>query len=167
MHISKLLQTARLFSYFSQSELEIFEKAFSVNTYEDGHEFTKEGERNRTMFLIVEGDVEVTRHRPGIVGYDLIKKLGPGQVFGLASLLDNGYYTATCRTAGAVKVASLAREAFDFLVHNNASIARRFQVVVTKQLTRDIRLSEGDLAAMLESGNTNKIRRAAESRSMI
>jgi len=82
MHISKLLQTAPLFSYFSQPELQIFEKAFSVNTYEDGHEFTKEGERHRTIFLIFEGDVEVTRHRPGIAGYDLIKKWAPGKSSG-------------------------------------------------------------------------------------
>lgn len=165
MYISELLQTAPLFSSFNQSELQVLEQAFSVDVYEDGHEFVREDERNRTMFLIIEGEVMVTRKRPNAAGYDLIKKLTPGQVFGLVSLLDTGRCTATCRATGKVRAASLPSDAFELLMYNNASIAHHFQAIVTQQLTRDIQLSEKDLAAMMKSGDTKNIRRAAESRS--
>lgn len=165
MHLSDILQTIPMFSCFNQNELSVLEKAFSVDTYSDGHQFIKEGARNHTMYLVIDGEVIVTRNRFAEAGYDLIKKLGPGQIFGLISLIDQGRCTASCRAAGAVKAASLPREAFDLLMHTNAAIARHFQTVIVRQLNQDTQVSNEELADLLESGNTKHIRRIAETRS--
>ena len=167
MNIRELLQTAPIFSCFDQSQLRALEQAFSVQTFNEGHEFTREGERNRTMYLIVEGEVMVTRNRRDTAGFELVKILGTGQIFGLITLLDKGYCTASCRALGDVKVASLPSEAFDVLMHNNAAIARNFQTVIVRQLTHDFHIADSTLIGMIESGDAKDIRRIAEIRSVL
>lgn len=55
----------------------------------------------------------------------------------MIALVDRGARTATCTAVGAVKAAALNRAAFDHLLHSNAELACKFQLVVARQLARD------------------------------
>lgn len=164
MQLTDLLQTVPMFSGFSQSEIAALDKALRVESFEDGHYFIREGARNQTMYLVIDGEVLVTRNRIDAPGYDLIKKLGPGDIFGLISLIDAGNCTASCRASGTVQAASLPRAAFDLLMHNNTSIARHFKDVVARQLNHDMQVPYDKIADLIETGSTSDIRRFAEER---
>ena len=162
MLLADLLQTVPMFSDFTQGEIMILEKVLRVQSYRDGHTFIKEGTGNQTMYLIIDGEVQVTRTRANAPGYDLVKKLGQGDIFGLISLIDRGISTATCRASGKVEAASLPRPAFDLLMNNHASIAKHFKRLVARQLAHDIKVPIDEIADLIEAGNTEEIRRFAE-----
>ncbi|MCG6872035.1 MAG: cyclic nucleotide-binding domain-containing protein [Gammaproteobacteria bacterium] len=162
MNLSELLQTRPEFSTFSQRELAALEKALCVTRHESGHQFLSEGQRGGMMFLIVEGEVRVTRKSHEQSGYELSRKLGPGDVFGLVSLIDPGKCTATVSAETPVTVASLPRQAFVLLMHNHAPIATHFQQLVTDQLARDLHRPASEMQRLLADGHTGAIRAAAE-----
>jgi CRP-like cAMP-binding protein len=101
--------------------------------------FSREGERAERMYLVIEGDVDVTRRRLLQRGYDNLKTIRSGELFGLVSLIDSNTHSATCTANGAVTVAYLPRSAFDLLFKTHARIGRHFQLLVAQQLVHDMR----------------------------
>jgi CRP-like cAMP-binding protein len=110
--------------------------ALVVRTYPDGYVFIKEGRRGDALFLLLEGEVLVTRERAGA---QPLKRLQPGELFGLIALIDNDLRSATCVAAGAVRVATLTRAAFSLLFNAHAPIADSLQRVLAAQLAHDFR----------------------------
>lgn len=144
------------FSEFSAEELLIFLAALTVKQYPDGYCFIKEGYRGDTLFILIEGSVNVSRQigENGKSGY--VKHLNPGALFGLVSLIDYGKRAASCDAIGAVTVGSLPRSAFDLLCNNNATLGQKFQFLIAKQLANDTRVYNQALNGMLNSGDHAK-----------
>jgi len=157
MNFSEFLQTVPQFAEFTQPELEALEKAMTVKRYPDGHVFLQEGERGDSMYLIVEGEVLVTRKHKLERGIDVLERVGPGDIFGLVSLIDNGRRSATCTTAGEVTAASLPYSAFRLLFRANAPIAHHFQYLIARQLAHDARVFNQGLREALMSGDESKM----------
>ena len=194
--LSQLLQTRPEFAAFGQLELAALEKALRVARYEPEHQFLGEGKRGGTMYLIVEGEVRVTRNRRKLVewekqvkatpegedpperpeleplsedvniiehaGYPVARNLGPGDMFGVISLIDPGKCTATCTADTCVTVASLPRHAVMLLMQNHAPLATHFQQLVADQLARDFGCEKHEVQSLLVSGQYGAIRAVAE-----
>lgn len=111
----------------------------SIGDYPEGHLFTEEGKYGNAMYLVIEGEVSVTQRNPEGNGSRLLKKIGPGEVFGLIALIDHGSRSATCQAAGPTRIASLPQSAFSLLYRLHAHLAYRFQYLVARQLVRDAR----------------------------
>lgn len=163
MDLNELIQTVPLFASFSQAELTALEKMFSVAEYDDGHYFTREGKPHNAMFLVVSGEVLVKKKRPSQPGYDVLKKLAPGDLFGFVSLIDHGPATASCQAAGKVLVAYAPYEVFQLLLHKHASIARHFQEVLAEQLSHAVHAEKKYLGDLISSRDTQQIRAFLES----
>jgi len=165
MDLHDLLQSAPIYADFSQHELDLLERAFSVARYRDGHHFTREGERGHGFFMVVEGKVDVARRRKGRPGMDVVRTLNPGEVFGFVSLLDLGPSTASCIANGEVTVASLPKQAFDLLLNRQASIAQHFQAAVARELANATGGDPDGILEMLRSGDKYLVRAMIESAS--
>jgi CRP/FNR family cyclic AMP-dependent transcriptional regulator len=139
MDISGFLIADPLFNSFSASEIDILARAMSTSHYPDGHVFIKEGERGDAFYLILDGEVSVTRKSATERGAEHIRTLGPGELFGLIALVDHGKRAATCTAIGEVTAAVLPVSAFDLLFQSNAPIAHHFQYVIARQLAHDLR----------------------------
>lgn len=163
MDLNELIQTVPLFSSFSQAELTALEKMFSVYEYEDGHYFTREGKSHNALFLVVDGEVLVKKKRPNQPGYDVLKKLAPGDLFGFVSLIDHGPATASCQATGKVMVASAPYEAFQLLLHKHATIAQHFQAMLAEQLSQAVHAEKQYLGELISSRDTQQIRAFLES----
>ncbi len=155
--LSELLRTAPMFADFSRAELEALEKAIGIDDYSDGHLFINEGEDGEAMYLIIEGEVLISRKKATGVGFELHKKIGPGELFGVISLIDHGPCTASCRAVGPVKAASLRRSTFDLLFNIDAPIAHHFQYLIARQLAHDLRAFNQLLGETVLSGDQAKI----------
>ncbi len=133
------LKTVPGFAELDGSELEALAHAMSIDDYHDGHVFMREGDTRRSIqdaaYVLLEGRVRVTRS--GDPKKALTRELGAGEMFGLIALVDRGGRSATCTAIGEVKAASLNRAAFEHLLHSNAELACKFQLVVAAQLARD------------------------------
>jgi len=110
-----------------------------VERYPDGHVFIKEGKRGDAVYLIIKGQVEVTRLNHQTRNIDHLRTLSDGEWFGLIALIDHGTRTATCTAQGEVMAASLPVTAFDLLYQSDAPIAHHFQYLIARQLAHDMR----------------------------
>lgn len=99
----------------------------------------KEGELGDSLFILVEGEVEVRKGRQAIA------QLGPGECVGEMALLDSEPRSATVRAAEDVRVLRLDRDAFDELMDGHVDIARG----VIRVLTRRLRLTTAEAAVPL------------------
>ncbi|MGD8999267.1 MAG: Crp/Fnr family transcriptional regulator [Granulosicoccaceae bacterium] len=137
MDFIEFLQGVPEFSQLSSAELEILEKSMLVRDYPDGYKFIEEGKTADNVYLIIDGDVVVTRKKRR--GVQPINRLRAGDLFGLVSLIDHGKRSASCTAAGPVKAASLPLSAFELLETSHVPLANHFQTIVAHQLLRDMR----------------------------
>lgn len=139
MNLSEFLQTAPEFADLTPADIEILERAMTVRNYPDGHEFIKEDAVGDAVYLILDGEVCVRRRRGRERGFVDIKRMRPGELFGLISLIDQSKHHASCKAIGPVRAASLPRTAFELLYETNSPLPHHFQHIVARQLARDLR----------------------------
>ena len=140
------LETVPVFKEFTREELAMLEKAMVVESFDDGHVFMAEGKSADRMYLLIEGEVEVSRERVLERGFDVLKTVRAGELFGLVSLIDQGSHSATCRAVGPVTAGYLPRSAFDLLFRAHARVGWHFQRLIAQQLVHDMRTYTGLLA---------------------
>lgn len=131
-----LLRRSPAFARLDDEELLALRDAFRVGEHAPGYVFCREGDRSEDVWMVTGGEVAVSSRGTEIA------RLRPGDLFGLAALVDGGVRAATCRAAGDVgpcTAARLSRADADRLFRQAAPIAIAFQRAVARQLARDFR----------------------------
>lgn len=143
MSILPSLQRTPSLARLSADHLSAIESAFVVRRHPDGHVIARQGERGGEIFLIVEGEVEISR----VHGQErrVLTVMGAGELFGLVSLVDEEPRSATCSARGPVEIASLSAGAASLLFRARAPIAFAFQQALAAQLARDFRRLDAQL----------------------
>ena len=148
MTLAALLQKNTFFALLAPEQFDALESAFLVTDHRDGHVIARQGEHGGELFFVVAGEVEVSRvhdHERRALG-----RVGPGEFFGLVSLVDHEPRTATCAARGPATVASLPAVAANFLFGAHAPIACAFQRALACQLAHDFRRLDGSLRELYE-----------------
>ena len=94
-----VIDTLKLNPYLaalSAEELNTVAEAMHVFERGDGHVFIREGERDDTIYLVVEGEIVVRR------GEQTLERLETGAFFGLIALVDAAPRAADCIADGVV-----------------------------------------------------------------
>ena len=137
-----MLERFRLFGDLSDADREILERVMVTEDHRAGTVFLREGERGTAgraaLYVLLEGDVRIECAAPP-GGYGVDRLIGPGQIFGLVSLLDDAPRSATCTASTAVKVGKLTRAVMNQLLRSHAHVHVRFQRMVCAQLAQDLR----------------------------
>ncbi len=133
MTVTEALKLNHYLTALSDEELNTVAEAMHVFERDDGHVFIREGERDDTIYLVVEGEVVVRR------GEQTLERLEMGAFFGLIALVDDAPRAADCVANGAATVATLSRSDYDRLVGDSGRIALAFQQTLGAQLARDFR----------------------------
>jgi CRP-like cAMP-binding protein len=123
--LANLLATHPLFKPFDRAQRQQLAARFSAHTAMPGTELIREGDAGRGLFLILTGEVDVTK----LDGTDrvMLASLKAGDVFGEISLLENSATTATVTAARRSTVLFLAREYFERLVHGVPALREYFE----------------------------------------
>jgi CRP/FNR family cyclic AMP-dependent transcriptional regulator len=153
MDLAEFLQTVPTFAEFNQAELDVLERALRVDRFPAGHVFFKEGQKGHSLYILMEGEVQVSRRHKIERGVDDLGVLKSGEVFGLQALIDDQPRYSTCRAATAVTVASLPKTAFNLLFNAHISLAEHFQYMVARQLVRELRRVDRGVAASAHAGD--------------
>ena len=82
--------------------------------FEPGEVVFREGDRGDRLYVVMDGEVEVTKRQPDASEVTL-RKLGPGECFGEIALVSDSPRTATVRTMRGVDVLAVDRDAFHAL----------------------------------------------------
>ena len=139
MEISDFLRSVKTFMGFSPADLNVLERSFRVDKFPAGHVLLEEGRKGNTLFVLMEGEVEITRRHPVLARTEHLGSIKPGEVFGLQSLVDEKPRFSTCRAKTAITVASLPKVVFNLLYNSNLTLAERFQFIIARQLVHELR----------------------------
>jgi CRP/FNR family transcriptional regulator, cyclic AMP receptor protein len=126
------LAKAPLFSALSKQELGALAKATEDLEVEEGKVLTREGDLGREFFVIVEGEVSVTRD-----GNEL-RRLGPGEFFGeIALIYENARRTATVTSTSPLRFFVLTRQSFRSLLEHQPEIEDKVMAALEERLGSD------------------------------
>ena len=129
------LKRAPLFQNLSRGELVELAKRTEDLEVEEGKVLAREGDLGSEFFVIVDGEVAVTKD-----GRDL-RRLGSGEFFGeIALIWDSPRRTATVTAATPVRFFVLTRQAFRSLIDHHPDIERN----VLEALEERVHATEGE-----------------------
>lgn len=131
------LKEVRLLSEFTDEELQELISQGEAYGVEAHANIMIEGDTTGGMFVLLEGQVGVTKANPmGGNQYDL-GHLQAGSVFGELSLIDNNPRSATVRAVIDCKVFTITREKFDeFLAKEETRRSRFYQACIQTMIAR-------------------------------
>ena len=117
------------FADLSRNELRDLAKVTEDMEVEEGKTLTREGAAGSEFFVIVDGEVSVTK------GGSEIRTLGPGDFFGEISLLEDRPRTATVTAKTRLRFFVLTRQAFRGLLDQQPELEEK----VTRALEERLR----------------------------
>lgn len=117
-----------IFSECTKRELTIIGRAAKEVSHAEGTVIAREGERGVGLFLILEGQCEVT------IGGKTKAKLGPGDFFGEVALLDGGPRTATVTAMTPLRLVGITGWVFRGLLMEHPAIALKTLEAVAGRL---------------------------------
>jgi len=115
--------------------------------YSAGQIIIAAGTKGQTMYIVVDGDVEIR------VGDTLLETAGPGSIFGEMALIDDDPRSATVVAKTDCRVVELDRRRFEFMV----SETPYFALAVMRVMADRLRNTNTKIAA------SSKIRQDTES----
>lgn len=122
-------------------------EASIVTRYDRGQAIFREGDHADGVYLLLEGEVTITREAGGHLRE--VALLGPGTLFGVVALVDGTARSASCVATCPTRVARVPREVVLLLLNQSAPIAYAFQRAVAGQLARDLRRTDARLREVL------------------
>jgi len=126
------LARAPLFGELSRNELGELAKASEDLEVEEGKALTREGDLGREFFVIVEGDVSVTKDGAEI------RRLGPGDFFGeIALVYESPRRTATVTAVSPLRFFVLTRQSFRSLLEKQPEIEEKVMAALEERLGSD------------------------------
>ncbi len=117
--IVEALRNTPLFSRATDRDLKTVAKQASVRVVPAGKTIMREGEKGDRFFVVIDGEVRVTR------GGRKVAELRSGRGFGELALLSNAPRTATVTTVTDTELVSLDRKTFSKLLDESPAFARR------------------------------------------
>jgi CRP-like cAMP-binding protein len=134
------LASIPLFSGVGRSSLERLGSFLDEVEVEAGRLLVREGRRNDTFWILLEGEVEISV--PG----GPARVLRPGDFFGVTSVLDGGPAVATVRTITPVRALVASSTQFRGLLENE-TVARRLRSAALQRMRTDLEALRAHAAA--------------------
>jgi len=129
--VGTLLQTSPLFRGFSREERRDLVARFRLRETAADYPVIKEGDQTEGLFVVLVGRLEVLQ------GDVRLGALGPGDVFGEMSLLEDGQAMATVRTRGRAWVLLLPKDDFLAVVERHPELREQLAVLAGDRRQRN------------------------------
>ena len=126
MDIARILHTVPLFSGLEIQSLSMLTPLFEEESFPAGTKILREGEFGDSMYIIVNGQVSVTKYSEGINKEVLITNLHSGSYFGEVALIDNQPRSANINTTEDTRVLRLRKSVFEKLLLEDKTFAINF-----------------------------------------
>jgi len=134
----------RAFPGIKPDEIEELIANSQVRSYEPGAVLCRENAVEDRFYMILEGEVEVTKNINNNE-VRLLKTLLPGDFFGEMALIHNATRAATVTAKSALTTLELDKSAFDRVLHNSSSIAMAMVSEISNRLRANDQMAVDDL----------------------
>ena len=134
----------RAFPGIRPDEIEELIANSQVRSYTPGAILCRENEVEDRFYMILEGEVEVTKNINNTESR-LLKTLAPGDFFGEMALIHNAPRAATVTAKTELTTLELDKAAFDRVLHKSTSIALAMVSEISNRLRQNDQLAVDDL----------------------
>jgi CRP-like cAMP-binding protein len=136
--LKNLLATSPLFRPFDRQQQMDLIRRFDGHEVAAGTEIIREGGQGLGLFVVLAGEVEVTKRQPGLAegapeAEVPLARLRAGDVFGEMSLINNQPTSASVRAARHSTILFLARDYFQRLIQALPEIRRYFEELTERR----------------------------------
>jgi CRP-like cAMP-binding protein len=143
-----LLKNVAIFKNLEESELGEVADVCRIEEFVSGEYIFREGEHGNRLYLIVEGDVRISRDVPGS-GEEALAILKPGALFGEMAVFDRSERSTHAISNGGTKVLTITRPDFEMLLDFNRELAYKVLWSVTRLLSGRLRQTNDSLRSFL------------------
>jgi CRP-like cAMP-binding protein len=116
------------FADLSRGELIELAKATEDMEVEEGKMLTRQGQSGSEFFVIIEGEVAVTKDG------NEIRRLGPGEFFGEIALIEDRPRTATVTAVTPLRFFVLTRQSFRSLLAHQPELEQKVNAALQERL---------------------------------
>jgi CRP-like cAMP-binding protein len=146
-------QLARVpfFQGLTREALMLIAQATSEEAHATGTKLFQYGDPGDKLFIILEGKVRISREVAGM-GEEALAVLGPGEVFGEMSLLDESPRSADARVQERCRALVITKESFDDLLFIHKDLAYEVLWNCVRILSLRLRETNEKLTFLTTSG---------------
>ena len=148
MAVTELLRRQLIFKDLEDGELARVAEVCREQSFVSGEFIFREGEAGNRLYLIVEGDVRISRTIPGS-GEEALAILKPGAMFGEMSVFDRSERSTDAISNGGTRCITIARADFELLLDFNRDIAYKVLWAVVRLLSTRLRSTNDSLRSVL------------------
>jgi CRP-like cAMP-binding protein len=128
-----------------EGDLEDGTTALEIRTYGEDKEIIAEGEHGRHFYVVLSGNVKITRH-----GRQLCI-LGERDVFGLESCFLNQPSSVNARSLDNTRIAMYDRDAIEFILYERPQMSKGILLSILGQLTQTCQAAVREAAVKAEN----------------
>jgi CRP/FNR family cyclic AMP-dependent transcriptional regulator len=146
-------QLARVpfFEGLTREALALIAQVTSEESHATGTKLFQYGDPGDKLFIILEGKVRISREVAGM-GEEALAVLGPGEVFGEMSLLDESPRSADARVHDRCRALVITKESFDDLLFIHKDLAYEVLWNCVRILSERLRETNEKLTFLTTSG---------------
>lgn len=147
----ELLKKVELFAGLKPDAISLIAKVATEETHALGTKIFQHGDAGDKLYLILEGQVRISREVPGM-GEEALAVLGPGQVFGEMALLDESPRSADARVHARCRVLAIPKDGFDDLLFMHKDLAYEVLWSMVRMLVGRLRETNDKLTFLSVTG---------------
>ena len=146
--VVELLRKVAIFKDLEDGELARMSEVCREQSFTAGEYIFREGEAGNRLYLIVEGEVRISRVVPGS-GEEALAILKPGAMFGEMAVFDRSERSTDAIANGVVRAITIARSDFELLLDFNRDLAYKVLWSVVRMLSMRLRSTNESLRSVL------------------
>ncbi len=143
-----LLRGVAIFQDLDDGELSRVAEVCRTEEFVSGEYIFREGEAGSRLYLIISGNVRISRVVPGS-GEEALAVLKPGSLFGEMSVFDRSERSTDALSDGGTQVLTISRSDFDLLLDFDREIAHKVLWSCVRLLSGRLRATNDSLRSFL------------------
>ena len=146
--ISSLLKNVAIFKDLDDNEIAEIAEVCREEKFVSGEYIFREGEHGNRLYLIIDGEVRISRDVPGS-GEEALAILKPGAMFGEMAVFDRSERSTHAISNGGTTALTITRPDFEMLLDFNREMAYKILWSVTRVLSGRLRNTNDSLRSFL------------------
>jgi CRP/FNR family transcriptional regulator, cyclic AMP receptor protein len=146
--VTELLKQVMIFKDLDDAELAQIAEVCKEEKFVSGEYIFHEGEHGNRLYLIVNGEVRISRDVPGS-GEEALAVLKPGALFGEMAVFDRSERSTHAISNGGTTVLTISRPDFEMLLDFNREMAYKVLWACVRLLSSRLRNTNDSLRSFL------------------
>lgn len=148
LDVIALLRAVSIFNALDDAELVSVAEICKQESYPTGEYIFREGEPGSRLYLIVSGEVRISRDVPGS-GEEALAVLKPGALFGEMAVFDRSERSTHAISNAGCALLTITRSDFEMLLDLNRELAYKVLRAVVRVLSARLRQTNDSLRSLL------------------